>query len=357
MASATPNLLAVDDTLGAALIGFSLSCVGFGIHSLQTFSYFQRYPGDKWFYKSLVAALWILDLIHSIFVGHTIYNLVIINYAKPLSLITGDIVWSLSAQIAIGALLGSLVKLCFTMRVWRFSSRNIWVTGFLVTTIIGQMGAALAFTIMSFRYNKFPLLFHLKVYATAALSLGAATDIMTAAALAYYLHHLRTGFKRSDSLITALTVYAVNTGALTSALSIITMVMYNVYTSSNFYFMAVYFVLIKLYSISFMCTLNTRRVHRGRGTDRENTTSQGPVNSGNIYMVHHRSTSHRVPQKMQSSVSQTKSQLAIGVHHEVSVMVDDDLESAKGSESPMIASPPRSYHRPYADAAAPGFAI
>ena len=51
------SLIAVDDTLGAALIGFAFSCVVFGVNTNQVFTYFQRYPGDRLAYKFLVRRL------------------------------------------------------------------------------------------------------------------------------------------------------------------------------------------------------------------------------------------------------------------------------------------------------------
>lgn len=48
--------LKFDNSLGATLIGFSVSCVVFGTLSTQCFSYFQRYPLDKPVYKILVCA-------------------------------------------------------------------------------------------------------------------------------------------------------------------------------------------------------------------------------------------------------------------------------------------------------------
>ncbi|KAF8660474.1 hypothetical protein AX16_001619 [Volvariella volvacea WC 439] len=39
--------------------------------------------------------------------------------------------------------------------------------------------------------------------------------------------------------------------------------------------MATYFILSKLYAISFMCTLNTRKIIRGRGTDRAGGGTDG----------------------------------------------------------------------------------
>ena len=53
MASRVP--MAVDNTLGAALVGFSISCVILGILLKELFTYFSRYPNDKIGYKLLVS--------------------------------------------------------------------------------------------------------------------------------------------------------------------------------------------------------------------------------------------------------------------------------------------------------------
>ena len=47
------------ETLGAASIGFSLSCGVFGILTTQMFIYFRRYPRDKIGYKILVSLLFL----------------------------------------------------------------------------------------------------------------------------------------------------------------------------------------------------------------------------------------------------------------------------------------------------------
>ena len=55
----------------------------------------------------------------------------------------------------------------------------------------------------------------LKVVGSLSLCLGVATDIITAAALCYFLHNLRTGYTKDDSLVNTLTLFAVNTGVVT----------------------------------------------------------------------------------------------------------------------------------------------
>ncbi len=47
--------ISVDNTLGALLVGFSVSCCLFGIVLSQVFSYFSRFHADKLIYKILVS--------------------------------------------------------------------------------------------------------------------------------------------------------------------------------------------------------------------------------------------------------------------------------------------------------------
>jgi hypothetical protein len=76
---------------------------------------------------------------------------------------------------------------------------------------------------------------------------------------------------RSDTLINRLIVYSVNTGTLTSVFSVAVLVAYNL-MPDNLVFIALYFILSKLYANSCLATLNTRRFVHGRGTDREEAT-------------------------------------------------------------------------------------
>ena len=52
------SLLNVDQTIGAMSIGFSLSCLLFGVLSTQVFIYFRRYPHDMYGYKAFVVSIW-----------------------------------------------------------------------------------------------------------------------------------------------------------------------------------------------------------------------------------------------------------------------------------------------------------
>lgn len=309
----TPTNHTFDDTLGAIFIGFSLSCVAFGVLTSQTFTYFKRYPSDRPAYKLLVSSIWLLELLHQVFIGHALYYYTITNFLTP-SVLAGSIIWTLVLQLILGAVVGTVVKACFAMRVWRFSKHYIPITLLIAVLIFGQLGVSLGYTVRAFELNGLQYAPRLKLLATLSLAGGVLTDVVTAAALCYYLRKLRTGHKHSDSLVNTLTRYAVNTGALTSAVSLCTLILYNVRPSA-FYFMGSYFVLSKLYAISFLCTLNTRTIIRGRGTDQEDQSTRGnPL----FVMISHRGQSIR---QSSQQIDQSKS-VVIGVHQEISVVSD-----------------------------------
>ncbi|TFY82911.1 hypothetical protein EWM64_g1106 [Hericium alpestre] len=294
---AVAGLPNIDNTIGAAFIGWGVSSLIFGILCIQVYTYFERYTNDNSAYKSLVLWLWLLEALHQAFVGHCVYYYEVTNYGNLLVFIDRP-VWTLSVQVVLGAFVGLIVKMCFGLRVWKFSKHNYLVTGTIVSFLSSEdadgavtirirhgvhhqivsilppvQDAASTYCATDSKYASHKHLSSnidtaLQTIGTASLALGAATDIFTAASLSYFLHKMRTGYQKSDTLINRLILYSVNTGFLTSAVSIAVLALYNT-MPDNFIFMGAYFVLSKLYANSCVATLNTRRFVRGKGTDRE----------------------------------------------------------------------------------------
>ncbi|RPD76685.1 hypothetical protein L226DRAFT_383286 [Lentinus tigrinus ALCF2SS1-7] len=271
MANSFASIIDLNATFGAIFVGFGASCVAFGVLSMQAYTYFRRYPLDVWWYKCLVAAIWVLELVDQAFIGHAVYFYVVTNWGMLTALLDAP-VWSLVLQVALGAAVGAIVKVCFGLRVWRFSKHNIPVTMLIMLGALAQLGAAFYFTIRaSIDIKSLAQVGELKTIGIIALGLGMATDVMTAASLCWFLRNLKTGFAKDDSIINKLTVYAINTGVISSAISLSTLILYDL-MPTNFIFMAFYFVLSKVYANSFYAALNTRRSIRGRGTENDRTT-------------------------------------------------------------------------------------
>ncbi|KAK0187650.1 hypothetical protein F5146DRAFT_1141111 [Armillaria mellea] len=288
-----PKDLNINSTLGAVLIGFAVACCVYGILVTQIFSYFLRYPFDRPVYKGLVLLILLLETVDQIFIGHIVYHYAISNFANVLALVQGSVTWSFILQQTVGAVVGCIVKTSFALRVWRFSERNMFITGIILLLTYGQLGLAITFTLKAFELSGVFQVVNLRVLGSTSLGVGVLTDMVTAISLCYFLNKLRTGYHKSDTLVNSLVLYAINTGALTSAVSLSTLILYNI-MPTNLVFVACFFILSKreclrhiLYgnvSIEFIVflrcdlpaiarRLNTRRIVRGKGTDKQGTTS------------------------------------------------------------------------------------
>ncbi|KAJ3844055.1 hypothetical protein F5878DRAFT_637615 [Lentinula raphanica] len=259
--------ITVDNTLGALFVGFTVACCIYGILLCQIYTYLTHYPMDRPVYKFIVILIlyepWYLeafDLTHSpiprtletvdqALIAQIYYHYGITNFSNSLALIEGTQTWSFILQQTLGCFCVEGVALQSTEfldhRLDPFSS-------FMLPDVFSVV--------------------RLRVLGTVSLGVGVLADITTALSLCYFLNKLRTGYRQSDSLVSTLIKYAINTGALTSIVSVTTVILYNI-MPSNLIFIGVFFILSKLYAISFMATLNTRRVIRGRGTDKQNTTT------------------------------------------------------------------------------------
>jgi len=289
--------LPVHSTLGSIFIGFAVSCVVYGVVLTQVFSYFRAYPGDHPRLKLTSLLILALATADQAFVAHMLYHYSIASFGDAEVLIRAETTWSAILSLTAGATVGFIVKLYFAFRVWRFSMRNVWVTGLVGLLTFAQLGLALAFAVECFKLPNMFAVHQLRVLGTLSLATGVTTDIVTAVALCFFLSKMRTGLKSSDSLVDNLCAYAINTGVLTSTVSVATLILYNVMPNINLSFFATYIILSKLYAISFMATLNTRRIVRGRGTDK-----QGEPTATNHTNMFHLGT--RVPSMRPSDAEQ-----------------------------------------------------
>ncbi|KAH9835130.1 uncharacterized protein C8Q71DRAFT_764232 [Rhodofomes roseus] len=97
-----------------------------------------------------------------------------------------------------------------------------------------------------------------------SLSIASCIDIFIAASLCYLLSRCRTGFCKTDSLISWLMFYTINTGLVTSMCSLVAVIMLAVFPRT-FLTVAFQFVQVKLYINSYLAMLNARsslRRHR-----------------------------------------------------------------------------------------------
>ncbi|OBZ69408.1 hypothetical protein A0H81_10650 [Grifola frondosa] len=215
----------IENVLGSILIGLFFACILYGVATLQAFMYMQMYPDDSRLVKYLVATVWVLETLHTGFCMQFMYAYVIWNFGNTEFM--GGIYWSGGLTIFLAVLIQVTVQCFYIRRLWVLSNHSVAFTIPLVTLSVG-MGSS------------------------------ACIDVIVASVLIYYLKRGRSGLRRSDNMLVWLSVYAVNTGALTSAVSVLTVVTFAVQKES-LVFLALGVMQSKLYANSFLGSLNARQ--------------------------------------------------------------------------------------------------
>ncbi|KAG5717579.1 hypothetical protein E4T56_gene4462 [Termitomyces sp. T112] len=251
--------LVLDPTLGAAYVGVVVAAALHGVSCVQAWYYF-THQKDTWPTKTLVAAVMVFDTIHQILISHTIYIYVIKNYNNPPFL--ANLVWSMIVEVLFNGLTALLVQSFLTLRVWRLSNRNIWLTSIVILLVAAEFGCVVAFGTLSLQFKTFAQLQQLKYLSISVNALAAAGDVLIAFVLCTLLHRSRTGFHRSDTMINKLILFAVNTGFLTSLCAVASLISI-VVAGGTFLYIAFYFCIGRLYSNSLLATLNARKMIRG----------------------------------------------------------------------------------------------
>ncbi|KIK53853.1 hypothetical protein GYMLUDRAFT_923965 [Collybiopsis luxurians FD-317 M1] len=109
----------MDDTLGAAFIGYSFCCTIFGILTAQVSNYYEQYAVDPLALKIVVGLVWTLETLQVALISHGVYHYTVTLFGSYISILKEHILWSLVTSGFVAAISGSIVKTYFIIRVWR----------------------------------------------------------------------------------------------------------------------------------------------------------------------------------------------------------------------------------------------
>ncbi|KAJ3813978.1 hypothetical protein F5876DRAFT_62699 [Lentinula aff. lateritia] len=229
----------------------------------------------------------LFDFVHQALISHTVYYYLILNYANPSALSLA--VWSLLAEVLFNGFTAFCVQSFLTWRIWRLSNSNFWVTGIVVSLVLAEFGCVVAFGIIAFvyllHYSEY-LLNHLlslvrvstfvelaadlKELSVTVNALAAAGDVLIAGILTILLQKSKTGFQRQ---LVIQTMFAVNTGALTSLCAVASLI--SILAAPNtFIYISFFFCMGRLYTNSLLATLNARNKIRNAGDNVQTTSGQ-----------------------------------------------------------------------------------
>ncbi|KIM82189.1 hypothetical protein PILCRDRAFT_820556 [Piloderma croceum F 1598] len=260
----------LNNTVGALEIGVQISTFLFGILSCQTWIYYHRFPKDSIISKLLVALIWFLELGHTISVSHSIYIITVVDSDNPLKFIS--VPKSLDVGILFSAFIGPIVQAWFANRVRKLSGKLYvpiicWFLSFLrlAATIAAGVEALLATSVITYVAQFRWLL-------TFILAVGAAVDVIIAAALCFHLkQHRATSFQRTIKLINQTMIWTIETGLVTSVTAVVMLICF-LAMQHNFVWISIFTFLAKLFSNSLLAALNARLTNRDGESEQNSST-------------------------------------------------------------------------------------
>ncbi|KAH9986354.1 hypothetical protein BJV74DRAFT_540382 [Russula compacta] len=290
-----PATIDVGSSLGALLIGCFIAVTLSGIVAFQACIYFRMYPLDKLSNKVMVAVVWILDAAHTCLICTSLWKYLIANYGNVESRIRGDVPVTVALSIAVTSLVTLITHLFFLWRLKHLSKSNWFIIGPTFIMVIGRVSCALLTTTELIRLQTFPAYTaKYKSVFTLGLAFSSAVDVVITFGMCFYLQESRRGFGTMDDVIDAIIVYTINNGTLTCISTIISMICW-LTMPHNLIFMALHFVIAKMYANSLFGTLNMRQSFRGRTVPPQENGNPMPVLFPDSFNRNNRSQQNHAP--------------------------------------------------------------
>ncbi|KAM5535796.1 hypothetical protein V8D89_010519 [Ganoderma adspersum] len=210
------NVSRIKEGLSCSLVAIITSTGVYGITVLQACLYFRSSSQDSTLKRSFVAFLFILDSASLALAVDALYEYIVVDFGKTSLLF--ELPRALAFENGMTYLIGTLTQCFFAHRLWALSRGNVPLVSTIVALSLVSFGIAIVICVRNYKYPEVSSLASFEMRFLIGLSNGLSVpcDVLITAALSYYLHSKRTGFKRTDSIINRLIIYAVNRGALTA---------------------------------------------------------------------------------------------------------------------------------------------
>ncbi|KAJ3783084.1 hypothetical protein GGU10DRAFT_405586 [Lentinula aff. detonsa] len=261
--------------LMGGLVAFSLT----GTVSVQCVVYYRLYPQESERLKGLVACVWLLDLIHSAFIGASLYQYFIAWFGESSQI---DVIpWSVAFTVVITAFQTfiahwwAIISMTstspthqfssfFANKIYRSSQQNVYLTAPVVFLALLRLIAAATSTgemISDKHYSVFTRPYPGWIF-TTGLTLSSVVDVLIAACLCYLLHKLKSQIGSASTVmikvVDTLTLYTLENGFLTGVATTASLICW-LAMPHNLSFLGLHFVIEKLYANSILASLNTRK--------------------------------------------------------------------------------------------------
>ncbi|KAJ7723288.1 hypothetical protein DFH07DRAFT_1005624 [Mycena maculata] len=293
--SALPAAPDVILLFGPLLLGVILNSVLYGILLVQAFMYYNRYKGDRVWFRYLVLYLVIMETANWVCDIGLIFEPLIVRFATMEALVTSPVMLRTDAVITV--LISTPIQLFIAWRV-RTVTRSFILPSIIALFAIVSFGGGVAVTTIVTIHPDFADFgsFHPEVITWLVST--AACDVFLTGSLVYSLWVRKTSIVSTDSYLNKIIRLAVQTGSITAAGALLDLILYVTLPGTTLNFMFD-FPLSKLYTNALISTLNARPWRESSSQHEAPNVlfEQTPViQTSNSFSLSTRRSSHAPPQ-------------------------------------------------------------
>jgi len=260
------------------LIGVLISGCLWGVSCTQIWYYFRspRARDDGLLLKALVVLAWLSDTTHQALISHSLYHYTVTIFGNREGLKHN--ISSLAIQTVVQEFSAFLVQCFYAQRIWKFSEKNVYLAATILPLIFAQLGLVIANTILNYQSLTFTELhLHNQSLTPACVAVTVATDAVLAISMCVLMHRKRSGISGCEDLCSTydildkLMLMTLGSGAVTSVCALAILITY-VALPNSFVWIALFFLLGRLYINSLFVALNFRSTLRDRYSEEKPLT-------------------------------------------------------------------------------------
>lgn len=211
---------------------------------------------------SMIAAVWVLDIAHTVFILASLFYYFVAHFGHPSAL--ARIPWSIALIILITAMQTCAVHLFYAQKIYRSSGKNWWITAPICCLACLRLLATIVATAEMLRLGEWsafttPYTLRWSLF-TSGLALSAGTDFIITLCLCHYLRKIRKLSTSSvmKGVMDTLTLYTLENGLITCLTTIAALVFWLKLPTTSIA-LSLNFLIGKLYPNSLLVLLNTRK--------------------------------------------------------------------------------------------------
>ncbi|KAK0454310.1 hypothetical protein EV421DRAFT_409902 [Armillaria borealis] len=267
----------IEQLSGPEIVGYLLHWGLFGTLSVQLYLYYLAFPNDRRFIKYLVYGIYIVEFVQTILVSHDAFAMFGYGFGD-LDALT-DIHFNWLIVPIMSAVIACVGHVFYAYRIFILSKSRI-VPAFVICVSLTSSVAAIITGVYCFQAGNITKLNNRKVSIAVGIwcAGSALCDIVIAVCMTYYLMRSKTGFRRTQIMVTKLIRLTVESGLVTAVGTLLNLILFFAFRDQVFY-STVALIMPKLYANSVYMVLNSRiRIICGRdtytaSTDMEITTT------------------------------------------------------------------------------------